>query len=557
LSRHRARRALTVLHRGTLLSALLAAAWPVSAQTTRGTGEQPVPGRSVMTPSPSAPLQPDAPVSPLVSNPLVLETVPRNFYIDGVIDVRATGTDRGRLDRESGKDILLGVSPRLSLHSRGAQLRVNATVGVDHVDFVKNTDSDYTQPLVNADMQAEIVDNLVFLDGSLSLDRRSTSPFSVQGADVPTEQQVETGILRLVPRVETRNPSGWNLLARSDNIWTKRSSDAVVPTSQTDDSYSQNTFGRLERMPERIGYGIEGGWESLRYQSMNEDVIQLQSGRLSLGMAVTPQFTGWLLAGAERSRFDRTTQTDADYGVRLRWAPLERSVVTAEVRKRFFGTGFNAQWDHRNRDFALSLGGSREPLTAPEAVQLGGNIGEQFDNIYRARGYSQAQREALVRAALVAYGLPANLTDPVSLQVSRPQLATTANGILSLMGRRTVLVLTGYYRRLVELRHSDDPVLASVPGDVRQVGAQLSLNVLLTPLTGLDAFYRIDDSKGLGFDAGRTSRDQVYSIGTTHSLSPKTRVNLSIQHHRLDSNDLVRLNAASANSATLGLTYRF
>jgi len=481
--------------------------------------------------------------------------VPRNTYVDGEINVRGTATDRGRLDRESGSDFILGVSPRLSVRSRGAQVRLNATVGVDHVRYTKHTDDDYTQPLVNADMLATVVDNLLFVDGSVSVDRRAVSPHSVQTADVPSDEQVKTGIFRLSPRVEHRRPSGWNSLLRSDNIWSRRSGQQIG--SDAGNTYSNNTEARIERTPERVGAGIEASHQTLRYEEDDEDVIRLDSARASLGVAVTPQFTAWVLGGAERSRFGDVTETDGDYGGRVRWAPLERSVMTAEVRKRFFGTGFNVQWNHRHRNFGFTLGGSREPVTQPDAVQLSGNIAQQFDAIYRARGYSEAQRDALVRAALNTYGLPGNLTDPVTLRVNSPQLSTTANGLISFMGRRTALIFSAYYRKLVQLQRSDDPVVALAPGDIRQTGGLVSWSLQLTPLSGFEAAYRIDESRGLGVDLGRNSRDQIVSVGTNHALSPKTRVNLSVQHHRLETTEASRPSTASANSATLGLNYRF
>lgn len=500
----------------------------------------------------------DAPYEALsANNRLIAPTAPRNFGIEGVIDARATATDRGRLDQPSGKDLVLAVSPRLSVFSRGAQLRVNAMVGVDQVNYTKNTNDDFTQPLAALDLQSEVVQNLVYFDASGSYDRRAATPFTAQGGELPADEEVKTGVVRLAPRLEHRSFSGWTAFVRSDNIWTDRSGTGLNIGGVYDDSYSQNTQFRLDKEPQRVGFGIEGGHESLNYDSADEDVIRIDNVRLSAGLAVTPQFTGWLLAGRERSRFSGETENDADYGVRLRWSILERSVLAAEVRKRFFGTGYNLQWDHRHRNYGFTLSGSREPLTEPDTVQLGGNVAQQFDAIYQSRGYTPAQRDALVRAALIAYGLPPNLTDPVSLRVNRPQLSTTYNGLVSLMGRRTVVVLSAYYRKLVALGHSDDPVLASVPGDTRQIGGQLSFNLLLSPLSTLDAYYRIDDARGLGFDLGRNSRDQVVSVGTTHSLSPKLRVNLSLQHHQLDTSDPLVSTTGSANSATLGLTYRF
>jgi uncharacterized protein (PEP-CTERM system associated) len=582
------------LQTGTLLSLLLAGICSVQAQGLRVPGTMPVPGSSTVAPDPLAPpavpgmpeplpplgtpgavpaappagVQPpggSAPVrglerglgQPVEGNPLVAPRVSRTTFLEGELITRATGTDRGRLDRESGKDLILGVSPRLSMRTRGARVRLDATVGFDHVRYIKHTDEDYTQPRVNLAAQTTLVDNLLFLDGGIDIDRRAESPYSVQTADVPSEEQVETSIYRLSPRLEQRRPSGWNTLLRSDNIWARRSYSQVPSTGQEGDSYSQSTLARIERQPEPFGFGLEGGRELLRYQDQDDDVVRIENARASVSMAVTPQVTTWLLGGAERSHFLGRSQTDSDFGVRVRWAPLERSVFDAEVRKRFFGTGFNAQWNHRHRNFGLTLSGSREPLTQPEAVQLSGNIGEQFDAMFRSRGYTPSQREALVRAALEAYGLPANLADPVGLHVNRPQLSTTASGMLSIMGRRSVFVLSAYYRKLVQLRRDGDIEVPGVQGDRRQYGGQLSATFRVTPLSSLDASWRFDDSRGIGADAMRASRDQVFSIGTSHAMSPRTRVNLSVQHHVLETAEPSRPSSASANSATLGLHYRF
>lgn len=585
------------LRAGTLASLLVAGVCSVQAQGLRPPGAMPTPGGATLAPVPPGPptlpsdgMPPPAPAvnaapapdlaprggtpaglvpsgragrepggaaTALEGNPLLVPEVARTTFVEGQISTRATGTDRARLDRESGKDLILGVSPRLSVRTRGARVRLDATVGFDHITYVKDSDDDYTQPRVNLDAQTTLVDDLLFLDGGIDIDRRAESPYSAQTADIPSEEQVRTAIYRLSPRLEQRRPSGWNTLLRSDNTWARRSYSQGPSIGQEGDSYSQNTQARFEREPEPFGLGVEAGRELLRYEDEDEDVVRIESARASVGMAVTPQFTAWLLGGAERSHFLGRSETDSDYGVRMRWAPLERSVFEAEVRERFFGTGFNAQWNHRHRNFGLTLSGSREPLTQPEAVQLSGNIGEQFDAMFRSRGYTPSQREALVRAALETYGLPANLTDPVGLHVNRPQLSTTASGMLSFMGRRSVFIVSAYYRKLEQLRREGDIEVPGLQGDRRQFGGQVSMNFRVTPLSSLDASWRLDDSRGLGADAFRSSRDQVVSVGTTHALSPRTRVNLSVQHHVLETAEPFRPSSASANSATLGLHYRF
>lgn len=574
--RRRARRRAAALRHGTLCTVLAACGLaPAAAQVTppaadtgtaTGRATNAAPGGATTSAVPGAVTSPgasatvDAPYeSLLLANRLAAPTAPRNFGIEGVIDAQVTGTDRGRLDQPSGKDLVFGVSPRLSVFSRGAQLRVNAMVGVDQVSYVKNTNDDYVQPLLNANVQAELVQNLLYIDGGASYDRRTSTPYTAQGgAEVPADEQVKTGILRFAPRLEHRSFSGWTALLRSDNVWTQRSGNGSNIAGQYDDSYSQNTEFRFDKEPQRFGGGLEGGHQSLKYDGASGEVLRIDSLRASAGLAASPQFTGWLLGGAERNTFAGVTETDPDYGVRLRWALLERSVITAEVRQRFFGTGYSFQWDHRHRQYSFTAMGAREPFTEPDSVQLSGNVAERFDAIFQSRGYDPAQREALVRAALAAYGLPDNLTDPVNVRVNRAQLNTVYNGMLSLLGRRTVVVLSAYYRKLIGLEREDDPVSSLAPGDLRQIGGRVSYSLQLSPLSTFEAFYRVDDTRGLGFDLGRNTRDDLVSVGTTHSLSPKLRVSLALQHHRLEQAvPGSSTTDASANSATLGLSYRF
>lgn len=572
-----ARQPLTLsLRHGTLAALMVAGVCSAHAQGVRGAGEMPSRGTAPLPATPvigpadlnllppslqqlpaNAPITGGAPAQ-RPSAALPAGAPQRNHFVDGEITTVFTGTDRALLDASPArKEAIVQISPRLNFHSRGANVRLNGSIGFDAVQYVKDTNADYVQPIVRADLQSTVVDNLLFFDAGASVDRRAASPYAAQNGVVTTANQLKTGIVRLSPRLENRSRSGWTSLLRSDNVWTRQSGAAVGTIGQAGDSYSQNTQARIDRTPEPFGGGLEGGYEELKYKDSPNDVVRLANVRATLGYAWSKQFTTWLLGGVERSEYSNRSDSDPDAGIRIRWAPLERSVLNAEVRRRFFGTGYNVQWDHRHRYFGLTLGAIREPNTRPEAIQLAGNLGEQFDAIYRARGYNEAQREALVRAALGAYGLPANVADPVSFHVNRPQLSSTASAMVTFMGRRSVLSFSAFYRKLEELRRTDDPAIVNPPGDLRQIGGQVSYNFRLTPLSSLDALWRIDDTRGLGLDAFRTSREKVLSIGTNHALTPKTRLNLTLQHRSLEASDVAGPFSVSANSASLGLNYRF
>ncbi len=447
----------------------------------------------------------------------------RPLTIEASVGVTAIADDNVNLTANNKRrDLILQISPRLGVTSRGARHRLNGTVGVDHAEYIRDSKPSATQPVANLALESMLVDNAIYLDAGAQVERRAASAFGPQNSGATSDEQINTGVYRLSPRLDMHPGRGWSALARSDNTWTQRTGAQVEAT--TDKVYSRRTEAHLNREPEPFGFGIEGSEHSLRYGDDRLEVLNLKSARASLGYRLTPQFSAHVLAGKEHSRFSDRSQTDNDVGMRVRWAPLERSVLSVEARRRFFGNSLQAQWNHRGPLFGLSVGASREPVTQPEALRLAGN----------------------------------GLVEPVTVYVTRPQLATAANALLTVAGRRTVVMLSVYGRRLERLERNGDPVDALLPGDIEQVGSQFSVSFRLTPMVTLDTFVRYDHSESLGGAAASQleSTDTLYSASTSYWLSPHTRFSLGAQHHRLKSSSSVD-GGAVGNAGTASVLYKF
>jgi uncharacterized protein (PEP-CTERM system associated) len=489
----------------------------------------------------------------------------RGWLVEPSITVRTIGSNDARLDGSGKKDISVQVTPSVALHSRGPRHRLDAKLGVDYLTYAKDAYPDRTDPVGSLALNSVLVPNVLFLDAGATAERRASTPFGSQNADVDVNQQVRTRTGQLSPYVQVAPTAGVKASLRSDNAWTHRSGSGVAVTGggNIEKVYTRSTLARVEREPLPLGVGLELGEKAVDYNGQT-DALRLQNALLSVGYALDPQFTVYLLGGKERSRFSGvpggtpTTRTDSDTGLRLRWAPLERSILTAEARKRFFGNSYQLQWDHRSPFLGLKLLATREPYIASESMLLSGNLASQFDAIYQSRGFDAAQRAALVRGALDAYGLPDTLNDPATLYVNRAQLATTANAEIALMGRRTALVLSAYRRQLEQLQREGEPsVTILTVGDVKQTGAQAALSFRLTPMLSLETAYRHDRSEGLGLNASLQTRERTVSAGTGLLLSPRTRVGLSVQHQELDTTVGGRPPSSEATSATVTLFHRF
>jgi uncharacterized protein (PEP-CTERM system associated) len=488
-------------------------------------------------------------------------TVQRSWSVEPSITTRATGSDNARVAGARKKDIYFEVLPRLTLRSEGLRHRLNAVLGASQVAYVKDSYPRRFDPLVNASLNSTVIEKFLFLDASAQIERRPPTPFGAQAASADPADKVRTQTYRLSPYILWRPDGELEASLRSDNNWTKRSSQAgvVAVGANAVKVFSQNTQARLTREPRPFGGGLEFGDQMLRYDN-ESSVLRLQNALVSLGYAIDPELTLYVVGGAERSSFakslgaDVTSQTDSDVGARFRWAPLERSVVTGEMRRRFFGNSFNVQWSHRSPFLGLKFSAVKEPNTQPDSVNLSGDLVTQFDAVFRSRGFNAAQRESLVRSALNQYGLPDKLNDPVNLYLSRAQLGTIFSAELSLLGRRTVTVLSLYQRKLEQLQRNNDVKLPSATtGDVQQKGLQTALVFRLTPVVSLEAGYRFDRAQSLNFGVQRLTKENLFSVGSSLALSPRTKLTFGLQHQAVNTDG----SSSDSNSATVSMTHRF
>jgi uncharacterized protein (PEP-CTERM system associated) len=480
----------------------------------------------------------------------------RNWSLEPSVTVRTTATDNSRLSTAKKKELFLEVSPQVAFRTTSPRLRLDSTLGLDQVAYLKDSFPDRIDPRASLNLNSTLIDNFLFLDAGAQVDRRAPTPFGVQSRTVDPGQRVRTKVFRFSPYVLWRSQDGLSASLRSDNDWSRRSSPDVA---SADKVYSQNTRAVLTKEPQPFGAGLELRDQSLRYNN-ESSVLHLQNALVSLGYAFDPQFVLYALAGQERNSFAPTpglpvtSETDSDYGLRLRWTPLERSVLTAEARQRFFGTSYAVQWNHRSPFLGLQIAATKEPNTQPETVRLAGDLIGQFDAIFRARGFNASQRQSLVRSTLNEYALPDNLNEPTNVYLSRAQLATAFTAELTLLGRRTVTAFSVYRRKLEQLtRNGVAPAPFAGLGDVDQRGVQALLTFRLTPILSLEGGYRFDRSQGLGLDT-RQTKENLFTVGSRFALSPRTGVALGLQHLSLNSSGSATV---KANSATLGMTHRF
>ena len=131
--------------------------------------------------------------------------------------------------------------------------------------------------------------------------------------------------------------------------------------------------------------------------------------RAGLSYVVTSDLKIGFNAGTERTDL-RTVdgESNATYGVQAEWTPTERTLLSADVEKRFFGTAHALRFSHRTPNTVWTLSDSRD--ISNTSAQGSGSFGSAYDLFFRQ--FATLEPDAVKRDVMVRNHLQTNGIDP-------------------------------------------------------------------------------------------------------------------------------------------------
>lgn len=538
------------------LAWLIAMIWASVAQA-----QQPAVQQEPVQPAQTEPLQ-RPPRTTVWAVPFDAEQagVPRAWRLDAGVSATLTATSNsGYTDRQQSRsDRILNLEPRLSFARRGGRVRLAGDLSASALHYFDDTQPDRVLPRASLNLESMLVDRWVYLDASAEVDQTASDPYASRPDGRSAFNQITTRRFLVSPRIDHWFTPSLSLLARSDFAWTRRNGDYAADDPRRD-SREQQHFVRLEQQPLPLGGSLEYVHQDTRYDGDVDSVLTLDTLRAVVSYAITPQLSVGIVGGREHSEFSLSEHTDSLYGVRLRWQPTERTLLTSAVEDRFFGTGWDLQFTHRMPFLAVHFRSFREPTAQPSSQILepgGGSVRNLLDAILTTRYPDPVAREELVRRIIRDLNLPETLRGPIEVFADYAQLLRGNHLSVALLGRRTTVAVNLYQRRYWQLTREDD-VLAPDPSfasDHEQVGAALDVTRRLTPQTSLGLLLQYSRIEGLGSREDDFSRERIVRVTLQHQLSPDTAVTLGARRQLLRSN--VSSSAREA-AAFVGVSHSF
>ncbi len=453
-------------------------------------------------------------------------------------------------------DVIASVRPAISWSRRGSGLEIDLDAAVTLLGYARGTRDNAALPELRARLKSGLVEDLLFLDASAQLMQTEVDPYASRVDDASTANRRTQGHYRVSPYLEHAFSSDTAVLLRHDASITTNGAGAGTRL-RTDRSVL-----RLTRKPVPLGLMAEIARVENDAVGAAEGRFTLVTARLQASRALGDQVIVGVVVGQDRSQLPTGDFTDSLVGASVQWTPTPRTDISAVVERRFFGTAGTFAVRHRTPFLALALNLSREPTTTTSSLGVGSqgaDIRNFLDAILTTRYPEAATRSGLVSTLVTGRGIDVGLTNPIQVVAGYPQLQTTFDATVVLLGGRNLASLT-IYSQTVRLLSRDGEAAAAVPfgaiADNRQRGASAQFNRQLSPTLTGDVMLRWSRIDGLAARQGDRSEEWIARASLMRALTPQTTVSIGVQHDRFTTRVADR-ESYRATSVFVGLAHRF
>jgi uncharacterized protein (PEP-CTERM system associated) len=413
------------------------------------------------------------------------------------------------------------VTPGFLLASNGPRLKLSARYALHYFTYSgeQPANTRRTQQELNGNMEARLIDDLLFLDASAARGTRGVSGFGPQAAGnlYSTTNQANVSTWRLSPYLRYRfGPSADVLLRYSHDA--VKSGDLALGDSSGDTVALSVVSG--PRFP-ILGWGFDYLREDLDHDIGGQSLTETASASLSYRLVPTLRLIG--SGGYDRFEFDGPggREQGPNWSLGANWIPSPRTSLRITGGQRYFGPTYSLAAAHRSRrsvwdiSYSDSVTTARSQYLMPSSPSTSGML----EQLFRASIADPVERERAVAAYIQNNGRPTTVPGDVTYFSNRFLRLKRVQASVALTGARSTGIVSVFGSRNTEL--SDE--------QLQQPGTALTL-----------------------FD---TNTEQVGASALgTYALSPRSAAHLDLTATHISS----LVNDSSSNQTTLrtGLSTR-
>ncbi|MBI5430605.1 MAG: TIGR03016 family PEP-CTERM system-associated outer membrane protein [Nitrosomonadales bacterium] len=370
------------------------------------------------------------------------------WLISPSLNIGMTQSDNIRLAPRGSEsaDQVTQIDPGISMTGKGSALKFNANYQMQNIFYRKDSEAISRNHSFNTNANAELIDEVVFLDARAAISQSNISingPLAASYANV-TSNRAHIGSFSLTPYLR----HNFNNIATSEIRYIR---DAVYSRSAGFANRQADTVQvNLKNSPahKTLGWGIDYQKQRINYSATIQTVgvAGSESYSVNLGYAITPQFTLKATSGHEKFDYlstgknpEGTTQTAG-----FSWIPTERTNIEAMLGHRFYGDTYMLNVGHRTRKTVWNLGYNEDITTTQAQFLLPATINTAsfLNNLWSASIPDDAARQQYVDDFIQERGLPNSLADPINFSSNRVFLQKRLQASVAVTGKRNTILLS-------------------------------------------------------------------------------------------------------------------
>jgi uncharacterized protein (PEP-CTERM system associated) len=422
---------------------------------------------------------------------------------------------------------LVGHSPRVSVAAM-AKWHYFAYSGPRQA----NTANQQTQ--YNANLQARVVDDWLYMDAAASGGTQSVSAFGPQvtGNLWATGNRAEVDTWRISPYLRHRFGGSANLTVR----YARDSVDA-----------GKNLFGSSTATSAMANLASGSSWQTLGWsldysrQDLDNKLAGPSSSENAQGTLrykLTRTFA--LTASSGYDRFDFQSlggrMEGSNWSGGFIWAPSARTKIEASAGHRYFGPSGALAASHRTRhsvwiaSYSDAITTSRAQFLLPAAI----DTASMLDKLFLASFPDPVARQQAVQSYMLSAGLPQTLADSINYFSNRYMRQKQLQAALGLNGAHGSWMLTAYdtQREALSVEQSDSQLLgsqlAALNANTRQLGISSIYTYRMSSRTA--ALLTATASRSESLTTGLVQDARVVRLGVTHQMPDRMQLAFEVRH---------------------------
>ncbi|MEO6423347.1 MAG: TIGR03016 family PEP-CTERM system-associated outer membrane protein [Candidatus Nitrotoga sp.] len=484
---------------------------------------------------------------------LILPTysIAADWKVTPRLNLLETYTDNVTLATKGNEksDFITQINPGISLIGTGARLKVNVNYTMQNLFYANESNRNRTVHQLRASENAELIKDFFFLDSFASISQQNISllgPLATTNENI-TDNRTTVKTYSISPYIRHNFSNFVSTQARYTHnaVFTGvegqsgRQSDTILLSLTSGSAFRAVGWGLnySKQKIDGLGTSIGGSSRSIENERYMGNLSYRVSSKFSLtGTSGYQKFTYQSSVGKSAGAF---------WTAGFVWSPAERTNITANTGKAFFGTTYTLRASHRTRMSAWSLNYNQNITTTRDQFLIPPttDTANFLNQLWTSNIPDPIMRQQTVDAFMRDNGLSASIFDPINFLTNNFFLQKRLQASVALSGVRNTVVFSIFHMLREPQTAGDENDVSLIGsnniglnGNTKQIGGNALWSWKIGPRTNanIGAVY----IKSSLLATGREDDTKTYRVGLTRLIRPKLNGALNFRHVERTSNQI-------------------